>query len=746
MNKHSNQAKITALYCRLSRDDELQGESNSVSNQKMILQQYAENNGFDNIQFFVDDGVRGTTFDREEFQRMMNEIESGNVACVITKDLSRLGRNYIEAGRHREIFSEYGVRYIAIHDNHDSNNDNDGISTPIKEMMNEFYSRDCSRKIKAVFKARMSEGKRVSPSVPYGYLRDPNDKQKLIIDPEPAEVVRRIYNLVMDGKGVKIIADILSEDKILIPAAYAEKNCPENKHCKAYADPTRWSGTTVTHILEKRDYMGDTVLGKTISENFKTKKRRKATPEELMIFEGTHPAIIDPEQWHNVQRLRQSKKRPRKGKAPPCRLSGLLWCSDCGKKLSIRYHPPKEGKNKTEILAYSCSSYRQLHTNCTMHYVNVNVVEDLILSAVRRACAYVRKYEGEFVEKVTQMSKSQQTETTRETKRQLNKSTLRVAELDGLVKTLYESFASGSIPEKHFKRLVTGYDEEQAKLEQDIATMQAELDGIATENINVDKFIKLVKKHTDFAELTTPQLNEFVEKIIVHEGVGKGKERVQKIEIHFNFIGEFVTPADFVTPYEIEEQKRQAKEQAEHNKDLAKRRKATAEKSKQKQRDFTARKRAGQLTPEEVKTDEERRAKQNEYNKAYWKKKQAEKPPKPLTKNQIIKRHYEGLPLTDEEHAVYRKWQDKKNEQARERLIKKKAEMPPKPQRILQKDVVEKYKAGIELTAEESEVYNRYDEKTKERNKRNNDKRISNPEKQREYMREYRQKKAKKTA
>jgi len=670
MKKHDNQAKITALYCRLSRDDELQGESNSVSNQKMILEQYAINSGFDNIRFFVDDGVRGTTFDREEFQRMMNEIENGNVACVITKDLSRLGRNYIEAGRHRELFSEYGVRYIAIHDNHDSQNDNDDISTPIKEMMNEFYSRDCSRKIKAVFKARMSEGKRVSPSVPYGYLRDPNDKQKLIIDPQPAEVVRRIYNLVMDGKGVKIIADILSEDNILIPAAYAEIHCPENRHHKKYADPKRWSATTVTHILEKREYMGDTVLGKTISENFKTKKRRKATPEELMIFEGTHPAIIDPEQWHNAQRLRQSKKRPRKNKAPSCRLSGLLYCSDCESKLSFRYTPPKDGKDEEQ--AYMCSAYRALHTDCTMHYIRVKVIEDLLLSAIRKTCAYVRDYEGEFVEKIIQKSKSQQTETTREHKRQLNKATLRVAELDGLVKTLYESFAVGSIPEKHFKRLVEGYDEEQAKLEQDIAKMQIELDVFNAENINVDKFIKLVKKHTDFTELTTTLLNEFVEKIIIHEGSGKGNERTQKIAIHFNFIGEFLTPADFVTPYEIEEQKQQEKERAEHEKDLAKRRKATAEKSKQKQRDFTARKKAGKLTPEEVKADEERRAKRNEYNREHWKKRQAEKPPKPLSQHAIIKRHYEGLPLTDEEYAIYRAWQDKRTAQNKEWRYKQK--------------------------------------------------------------------------
>jgi hypothetical protein len=279
--------------------------------------------------------------------------------------------------------------------------------------------------------------------------------------------------------------------------------------------------------------------------------------------------------------------------------------------------------------------------------------------------------------------------------------------------------------------------------------MQAEIDGFIAENINVSQFIKLVKKHTDFEELTTPILNEFIERVIVHEGIGKGNERVQKIEIHFNFIGEFITPADFITSHDIEEERRQAEVQAEKAKRKQKSLKAIAEKSKQKNRDFTARKKAGLLTPDEVKADKERRAKINEQyrkNRAKRKAEEPPKPPKPLSKHAILKRHYAGLPLTDEQYAVYRAWQDKKTAQARARRHRLKAEQPPKPPRILQKDVVEKYKAGIKLTAEESKVYNRYSEKEKARNKRNNEKRVYNHEKQREYMRMYRQKKAKKTA
>jgi len=692
----------------------------------------------------ADDGISGMNFKRPGLNALLDEVKAGNVATVIFKDQSRIGRDVIEVGLLKRTFDEYNVRYIAANDNLDSAN-GFNIMAMFKDVFNEYHVAETSEKIRAVFKSRMEKGLRCSGSVPYGYLKDPNDKNKLIVDPEPAEVVKRIYQLVMDGKGIKIIADILSDDGVLIPAAYAEQNCPENRHCKTYHNPTRWSTQTITHILEKREYIGDTVLGKTISESYKTKKKRKAKPEELKIFEGTHEAIIDPEMWHNVQRLRQSKKRPRKNKAPPCHLSGLLFCADCGKRLTFRYQPPKEGKNKNEILAYSCSSYRQLHNTCTMHYIGVPVVENLILSAIRKTCAYVRDYESEFVQQIIQVSKDKQSETIRELKRKISRDTARISELDGLVKKLYESFASGSIPEKHFKKLVTSYDEEQAKLETDIAEMQKELDNFTADNIKVDKFIALVKRSTIFTELTTSMLNEFVEKIIVHEGnQGKGKDRIQKVDIHFNFIGDFVTPVNFITEYEIEEQQRQEEEQAAKAKRKKERQKANTEIAKQRNKDFTARKKAGQLTPGEQEQDKEKRRIINEKSRAKRAEQRALQPPKPLTKNQIIKRHYAGLPLTDEEFAVYRAWQDKKTEQAKARRHKIKAETPPKLPRILQKDVVEKYKNGFELTAEEQEVYNDFIVKEKARNKINNDKKRLNPEhceKQRVYMREYKRKK-----
>ncbi len=540
MSKQLNSIKITALYERLSRDDELQGESNSITNQKHFLEDYARKNGFVNIRHFTDDGVSGTTFDREGFQSMIAEVEAGNVAVIIVKDMSRFGRDYLKVGFYTEVmFKEKGVRFIAINNGIDSSNQQDSDFTPFLNIMNEWYARDSSRKIQAIFKARMQEGKRVSPSVPYGYRRDPDDKQQLIIDPEPAAVVRRIFKLVLEGNGVNRIADILYADKILIPSAYAEKYYPENQHSKSFHDPIRWTNQTIIHILEKREYMGHTVLGKTISESYKTKKRRKATEDELMIFENTHEAIIDEETWNNVQRLIETKRRPKKNGAPPCRLSGLLYCADCGSKLSHRYN----SRNKYDAdNSYGCSSYRQYTRNCTMHYIRVSVVENLILETIREVSAYALSNEKEFVKKVREASDVQQEATMKEYRRRLGKAKRRHEELDDLVKKLYESFATGKIPEKHFDRLLSGYDNEQTALEAEMQELQTGLDRYGADSVRADRFLELVKRYTDFSELTTPMLNEFIEKVVVHEADKSTGDRVQKVDIYLNFIGAFTVP------------------------------------------------------------------------------------------------------------------------------------------------------------------------------------------------------------
>lgn len=552
MNK-LNTIEMTALYERLSRDDELQGESNSITNQKHFLEDYAKRNGFTNICHFTDDGVSGTTFDREGFQAMIAEVEAGNVTTIIVKDMSRFGRDYLKVGFYTEVlFKEKGVRFIAINNGIDSADQQNSDFTPFLNIMNEWYARDSSRKIQAIFKARMQEGKRVSPSVPYGYRRDPADKQHLIVDEEPAAVVRRIFQLVLDGKGVNAIADILCADKVLIPSAYAEKYYPENNHSKGFHDPYRWTNTAVRYILEKREYMGHTVLGKTISESYKTKKRRKATEDELMIFENTHEAIIDAETWDNAQRLLKTKRVPKKNSAPPCRLTGLLYCADCGSKMSHRYNPRNQYDADN---AYGCSSYRQYTRNCTMHYIRVSAAEKLILDTIREVCAYALDNEKEFVKKVREASDVQQEATVKEYRRRLGKARRRHDELDDLIKKLYESFATGKIPEKHFDRLLSGYDGEQAGLESEMEELQTGIERFSADSVRADKFLELAKKYTDLSELTTPMLNEFIEKVVVHEADKATGDRIQKVDIYLNFIGSFHVPKSDATLNAEQEEK-----------------------------------------------------------------------------------------------------------------------------------------------------------------------------------------------
>lgn len=427
--------KITALYERLSRDDELQGESNSIINQKAFLEDYAKRNGFTNIRHFTDDGVSGTTFDRKGFQAMIAEVEAGAVATIIVKDMSRFGRDYLKVGLYTDVlFKDKGVRFIAVNNGIDSDKQSDNDFTPFLNIMNEWYARDSSRKIQAIFKARMQEGKRVSPSVPYGYRRDPQNKQHLIVDEEAAAVVRRVFQMVIDGYGVRAIADALTADKVLIPAAYAKLNCPENNHSKGFYDPYRWSPTSVGYILAKPEYMGHTVLGKTITENYKTKKRRKAGPEELMVFKNTHEAIVDEEIWELAHRLKKTVRRPSYPDRPANPLTGLVYCADCGHKMTHRQPSPHKEKVYDADDAYVCSRYRQLTRDCTMHYIKTSVLLDLILSAIREASAFVRSDEKEFLHLVREETDAEIRKEVKEQKKRLQKAEKRIAELDGLIK------------------------------------------------------------------------------------------------------------------------------------------------------------------------------------------------------------------------------------------------------------------------------------------------------------------------
>lgn len=536
--------RITALYERLSRDDEMQGESNSITNQKKYLEDYAVQHGFGNIQHFSDDGYSGTSLNRPAFNSLLTEIEAGRVGTVIVKDMSRFGRNYLQVGFYTEMmFPKKNVRFIAVNNGVDSVNPADNDFTPFLNSMNEWYAKDTSKKIKAVFKAKTRDGKRVSGAVPYGYYRKPEDKQTLYVDEASASVVRRIFQLACDGMGATAIADTLSEDKILIPSAYARQNHPEDCQCTNYHDPYTWNATTVGYILNRREYLGHTVLGKTTRDNFKTKRKRIANEDELLVFYNTHEAIIDQETYDKAQRMRKRVSPRRNSEKPAHRLSGLLYCADCGSRLAYINSKPKDGKIYDSNQAFRCSRYHNKYHSCTGHYIKASTIEMLIYQAAKRVSQYVLKDEKEFVEQLKAQYELQCEKDNTDDKKELLEAKRRMMDLDDLIKGLYENFTLGRLPERQFNRLMTEYDTEQSSLEQRISELETATERISTKAVQIDKFVRLVKKYRDFEELTTPMLNDFIEKVVIHEAEGgRTKDRTQQVDIYFNFIGNFVLP------------------------------------------------------------------------------------------------------------------------------------------------------------------------------------------------------------
>ena len=665
MKKQQEKEKITALYERLSHDDERAGESVSIENQKRLLEDYAEKMGFTNIRHFTDDGVRGTTFKRPGLDAMLDEIRAGNVATVIIKDQSRIGRDVVEVGLLKRTFDEYNVRFIAASDNLDTANGFD-IMSIFRDVINEWYVADTSRKIKTVFKSRMEKGLRCSGSICYGYLASKEDKGEWIIDEEAAPVVKRIFQSVLAGESIAAIGRALRAEQIPIPSEHW-KRIGAPVRTAGYADPYAWSATTISYILSRPEYMGRKVLGKTVCENYKTKSTRKTTAEEQYIFEGAIPAIIDEETWHNVQRLRETKRRAPKTQNAPNRLTGLLYCAECGAKLTHRHHLV-QGKWWDD--AFICGNYRQLTRDCTMHYIPTQKLEAAILSTIQRVSWYVRNNEAEFIERVREASDQRQEEAVKDSKTQLAKAKRRHKELDGLVKKLYEANATGKLPDKHFTRLLAEYDEEQAALEASMTEWQEQIENWNADKLKTEKFIELVKRYTDFSELTTPMLNEFIEKVVVHEATGgRGSSRRQRLDIYLNFIGAFEVPAHIVTPMEEEAERRRQEEQAAKEAQSRELKKARYEKRKQEKRDFTARKKAGLLTPEEQAEEEKRLAKKREQNQAWREKQKASqppKPPKPHSLTELARMKREGLPLTPEEAQRLAEYRQRKNEQIRQ--------------------------------------------------------------------------------
>ena len=530
--------KSTILYERLSREDERENESISIENQKAYLEEYATRSGFTNLVHMTDDGWSGTRWDRPGFLRMMDEVERGGVDAILIKDMSRLGRDHLRVGLFLERLRETGVRLIAVAEGIDTAKGEDDFM-PFRNIIAEWHARDTSRKIRAIFGARTAQGKSVTGAVPYGYLHDPQDRQKWIIDEEAAPVVQRIFRSVIDGKSLTQIADGLTADKILTPNAHWEHIGASVSRGAHNADPTKWAIATVIVILKKEEYMGWKVLNKTGTENYKSKKRQP-TPENKLIFKDAHPAIIDEETWTVVQRLRETRRRPERIGGGPNPLTGILFCADCGEKM---YHKKgNTGRPDHPHHEYVCSSYRHYSRSCTCHYIRVAVIEKLILEAIQRTSGYVRDNEAEFVKRVRVEAAVQQEAAVKESRKKLMKFKRRREEVTVLVKRLYESYATDKIPERHFSELLTGYDTEQTTLDSEIEKLQSEIDRYNTDSVRADKFIELVKRHTEFTALSAALLNEFIEKVIIYEAVKINGKRTMQVDIHLNYIGKFELP------------------------------------------------------------------------------------------------------------------------------------------------------------------------------------------------------------
>lgn len=560
----TNQLKITALYERLSRDDELKGESNSIINQKKFLEDYARSHGFKNIQHFTDDGYSGTNFNRPSFQALLAEVEAGNVDTIIVKDMSRFGRNYLQVGFYTEVmFPDKEVHFIAVNNSFDSDNENDNDFIPFLNIINDYYAKDTSRKIRAIFQSRMQNGMRCSGSVPYGYMRMPGDKQNFYVDSEAAAVVRRIFDLACEGKGYKQIATILTADKVLIPAAYASRYKPSDCRCHNYHDPYRWSGNSVSYILNRKEYLGHTVLGKTVVKDFRNKKRKTVKDDEVMVFENTHEAIISQDIWDKAHKMRRVSQNKNPKRTHSHRLSGYVFCADCGKRMSLITY---KNKDDEYFYGFQCSQYRNssLYGECESHHIYANALEELLLESIRKISEHVLDDEEAFVKEITNQCKDIQLENENSEKEELEAAHKRIEELNFMLKKLYEDNLNGKINDRQFSFLSSQYDSEVSSLEKRMEELTMSVVEEKSDKANPRKFISLVKKYTNITELTDEMLFEFIDKIVVHTVTGgRTIYRQQRIDIHFNFLGEYV---DSFGDYSEEEYKAIIDEQQKEKK------------------------------------------------------------------------------------------------------------------------------------------------------------------------------------
>lgn len=527
---------ITALYCRLSQEDALDGDSNSIINQKAILSKYASDNNYPSPKFYIDDGWSGTNFERPSFKEMIQDIEDGKVKTVIVKDMSRLGRDYLKVGYFSEIFfPDNDVRLIAINDGVDSfKGDND--FTPFRNLFNDFYAKDTSKKIRAVFKSKGMSGEHLGEP-PYGYMKNPKNKKQWVIDEPAAEVVRKIYDLCIDGKGPTQIAKILRKEKVLTVKAYYA----QAKGKLLLDEPYRWSEQSVIHILEKMDYTGCTVNFKTYTKSYKLKKRLENPKENWAVFYDTQEPIIPKEQWERVQELRKNKRRNTKTNKQGL-FSGLIFCADCGSKL--HFATCKRFDSSQDH--YRCSQYKGNTGNCTVHFIREETLKKIVLNQIFQITAMMYDNADEFFNLVTRQQLDEQKKEIQNKKKQMAKIQKRIVELDKIFKRIYEDDITGTISHERFLKLSAEYEKEQKDLQKQADEFQKETAEFDRQQIDFNQFRHIVQKYVGITELTPTIVNEFVRKIIVHAPDKSGGYRVQKIQIIFNFIGEFVPQDEFI--------------------------------------------------------------------------------------------------------------------------------------------------------------------------------------------------------
>ena len=549
--------KITALYERLSRDDfgkddDQQRESNSISNQKAMLEEFAARQGFTNIVHFTDDGISGTCFDRPGFLAMMKEVEAGNVEYLCIKDMSRMGRDYLKVGQIMEILRQRGVRLIAINDGVDSARGDDDF-TPFRNIMNEYYARDTSRKIRSTFQSKGKSGKHLTGTVIYGYLWN-EARDQWLVDPEAAEVVKRIFAMTIDGYGPYQIASKLKEEKVLIPSAYLARHGEGVNKNKTFKDVYGWGSSTICNILEKREYLGHTINFKT-RKHFKDKKSHYVPEDEWTIFENTHEPIIDQQTFDLVQKIRGNVRRYPDGWGEAAPLTGLLYCADCGGKMYV--HRTNNGKR---ISQYTCSQYSKVPVGklCkTQHRINEDVVLSLVSEMLKAIAEYAKHDRAEFVRVVQEAQSSQQTAEVKKQRTRLATAKQRVSELEVLLCKIYEDNILGKLSDSRYATLDAQYEKEQSELTVEISDLEKAIKSYEKHEKDADRFIALIDKYENFDKLTIAMLNEFIEKILVHERDRKGSiQTTQEVEIYFNFVGRFVPPAFGeveLTPEELEE-------------------------------------------------------------------------------------------------------------------------------------------------------------------------------------------------